>query len=75
MPADEFERVELLAMEKETLGIFLSSHPLADVRHILRERVDCSLAELPSQARRRLGHGRRAHHARRSGSVRSRATR
>ena len=28
LPADEFERFELLAMEKETLGIFLSSHPL-----------------------------------------------
>ena len=36
-------------MEKETLGIFLSSHPLADVRHMLRERVDCSLAELASK--------------------------
>ena len=35
--------------EKETLGIFLSSHPLADVRHLLRARVDCSLAELASK--------------------------
>ena len=46
VPADEFERSELLRMEKETLGIFLSSHPLADVRELLRRRVDCSLAEL-----------------------------
>jgi DNA polymerase-3 subunit alpha len=46
IPADEFERAELLRMEKETLGIFLSSHPLADVRDVLRARVDCSLAEL-----------------------------
>ena len=50
IPAEEFDRVELLAGEKETLGIFLSSHPLADVRHLLRERVDCSLAELGSKA-------------------------
>jgi DNA polymerase-3 subunit alpha len=49
IPAEEFDRVELLAGEKETLGIFLSSHPLADVRHLLRERVDCSLAELGSK--------------------------
>jgi DNA polymerase-3 subunit alpha len=46
IPAAEFEQVELLQGEKETLGIFLSSHPLADVRHILRERVECSIAEL-----------------------------
>ena len=49
LPADEFERFELLAMEKETLGIFLSSHPLAEVRHILRERTDCSLAEVATK--------------------------
>jgi DNA polymerase III subunit alpha len=49
IPTDELDRVELLAGEKETLGIFLSSHPLSDVRHLLRERVDCSLAELASK--------------------------
>jgi DNA polymerase III subunit alpha len=46
---DEFERFELLAMEKETLGIFLSSHPLAEVRHLLRERTDCSLADVAAK--------------------------
>ena len=45
----EFEQVELLQFEKDTLGIFLSSHPLADVRHVLAERVDCSLADLGSK--------------------------
>ncbi|MGE5408749.1 MAG: DNA polymerase III subunit alpha [Syntrophothermus sp.] len=44
--AAEFERAELLAMEKETLGTYLSSHPLAEVGAALRARVDCSLAEL-----------------------------
>ena len=34
------------AMEKETLGLFLSSHPLKEVRPALRARVDCTLAEL-----------------------------
>ena len=33
-------------MEKETLGTYLSSHPLAEVARRLRARVDCSLAEL-----------------------------
>jgi DNA polymerase III subunit alpha len=49
LPAEEYERFELLALEKETLGIFLSSHPLAEVRHLLRKRTDCSLAEVASR--------------------------
>jgi DNA polymerase III subunit alpha len=47
--AAEFERRELLAMEKETLGTFLSSHPLSEVREALRARVDCGLADLASK--------------------------
>jgi len=46
IPAAEFERAELLAMEKETLGTYLSEHPLTEVRGALRARVDCGLAEL-----------------------------
>jgi DNA polymerase-3 subunit alpha len=46
VPADEFDSRELLRMERETLGTFLSAHPLSEVRDALRERVDCSLAEL-----------------------------
>jgi DNA polymerase III subunit alpha len=46
IPAGEVDRRELLAMEKETLGTYLSSHPLSEVRDALRARVDCSLAEL-----------------------------
>ncbi len=44
--AAEFDRRELLAMEKETLGTFLSSHPLSEVRDALRARADCTLGEL-----------------------------
>jgi len=47
--AAEFERRELLAMEKETLGTYLSSHPLSEVRDALRARVDCPLADLASK--------------------------
>ncbi len=47
--AAEFERRELLAMEKETLGTYLSSHPLTEVREALRARVDCSLTDLANK--------------------------
>jgi DNA polymerase-3 subunit alpha len=46
IPAAEFDRAELLAMEKETLGTYLSSHPLTEVGPALRARVDCSLSEI-----------------------------
>jgi DNA polymerase-3 subunit alpha len=44
--AEEFDQRELLRLEKETLGTFLSSHPLAEVKDALRARVDCSLSSL-----------------------------
>jgi DNA polymerase III subunit alpha len=47
--ASEFDRAELLAMEKETLGTYLSSHPLSEVREALRARVDCPLADLAAK--------------------------
>jgi DNA polymerase-3 subunit alpha len=40
------DRAQLNEWEKETLGLFLSSHPLKEVRPALRARVDCSLADL-----------------------------
>ena len=46
VPALPDSRAELNAMEKETLGLFLSSHPLKEVRAALRARVDCTLAEV-----------------------------
>ncbi|HEY6780427.1 MAG TPA: OB-fold nucleic acid binding domain-containing protein, partial [Thermoleophilaceae bacterium] len=40
------ERAQVNEWEKETLGLFLSSHPLKEVRHALRAKVDCSIAEI-----------------------------
>jgi DNA polymerase-3 subunit alpha len=40
------DRKQLNEWEKETLGLFLSSHPLKEVRPALRAKVDCSLADL-----------------------------
>ncbi len=44
--SEEFDQREFLALEKETLGTFLSAHPLTEVRDALRARVDCSLASV-----------------------------
>src|SRR3954452_3539088 len=49
VPRLEDMREELNAWEKETLGLFLSSHPLKEVRGALRAKVECSLAELASK--------------------------
>ena len=43
---EEFPQSELLAVEKEAIGLFISAHPLKPVREALRARVDCSLAEV-----------------------------
>ena len=42
----EFEKAELLKLEKESLGLYVSEHPLHAVREQLRRKTDCSLAEL-----------------------------
>jgi len=46
VPAIADERGRLNEWEKETLGLFLSSHPLKEVRGALRAQVDCTLADL-----------------------------
>ncbi|HXM86248.1 MAG TPA: DNA polymerase III subunit alpha, partial [Solirubrobacteraceae bacterium] len=43
---EEFDQAELLAVEKEAIGLFISAHPLKPLREALRARVDCSLAAL-----------------------------
>jgi DNA polymerase III subunit alpha len=49
IPGAEFDRAEMLAMEKETLGTYISSHPLQEVGPALRARVDCSLTQLAAK--------------------------
>ncbi len=46
VPDLEDDRKQLNEWEKETLGLFLSSHPLKEVRHALRAKVECSVADL-----------------------------
>ncbi|MEA2152285.1 MAG: polymerase subunit alpha, partial [Solirubrobacteraceae bacterium] len=44
--SEEFEQAELLAVEKEAIGLFISAHPLKPLREALRAKADCPLAAL-----------------------------
>ncbi|HEX4109200.1 MAG TPA: OB-fold nucleic acid binding domain-containing protein, partial [Solirubrobacteraceae bacterium] len=46
IPSEEFDQSELLAVEKEAIGLFISAHPLKPLREALRAKVDCALGEL-----------------------------
>jgi DNA polymerase-3 subunit alpha len=46
IPGEEFDRTEMLAAEKESLGLFISAHPLKEVGPALRAKADSTLAEL-----------------------------
>ena len=46
IPEGEFDQPEMLAAEKETLGLFLSNHPLKPLAGALRANVDATIAEL-----------------------------
>jgi DNA polymerase III subunit alpha len=46
IPPGEFDKRELLAMEKESLGLYVSEHPLTAVAAELRRKTDCGLAEV-----------------------------
>jgi DNA polymerase-3 subunit alpha len=43
---DEFDKPELLRLEKETLGLYVSEHPLHAIRDQLRRKTDSSVADL-----------------------------
>jgi DNA polymerase-3 subunit alpha len=49
IPAEEFDQAQLLAAEKEAIGLFVSAHPLKPLREALRARVDCPLSALPDR--------------------------
>jgi DNA polymerase-3 subunit alpha len=46
IPPGEYDKRELLAMEKESLGLYVSEHPLTAVADQLRRKTDCGLAEV-----------------------------
>jgi DNA polymerase-3 subunit alpha len=46
IPESEWDQPDLLAAEKETLGLFLSNHPLKALSALLRAEVDVPIVEL-----------------------------
>ena len=50
VPEGEFEQGELLTLEKEVLGTFLSSHPLTEVREALAAKVERPLSAVGGMA-------------------------
>ncbi len=46
IPDEEFEKSDLLRLEKETLGLYVSEHPLSALRSELRAKTDATIAEL-----------------------------
>jgi DNA polymerase-3 subunit alpha len=44
--SEEYDQAELLSVEKESIGLFISAHPLKPLREALRARADCPLAAL-----------------------------
>jgi DNA polymerase-3 subunit alpha len=45
-PTAEFEKNELLRLEKEVLGLYVSEHPLSSIRDQLRRKSDATIGEL-----------------------------
>ena len=46
VPSIPDDRKQLNEWEKETLGLFLSSHPLKEVRAALRQKIECGIKDL-----------------------------
>jgi DNA polymerase-3 subunit alpha len=46
IPSGDYSREELLALEKETLGLYVSSHPLKDIRHQVRREAEHLVSQL-----------------------------
>ncbi|MCV2393409.1 DNA polymerase III subunit alpha [Actinotalea sp. M2MS4P-6] len=42
----EWDKKQLLAFEREMLGLYVSDHPLSGLEHVLAQAADCSLAAL-----------------------------
>jgi DNA polymerase III subunit alpha len=49
IPTLEYDRNDLLAREKESIGIYISEHPLKRVREALKVKTDCSCDKVMDQ--------------------------
>ena len=55
IPGEEFDQAGMLAAEKESIGLFISAHPLKPLREALHAAVDCSLSDLAERQATRTG--------------------
>ena len=46
IPSDEFDKRELLSAEREATGLYISAHPIKEVKAALLKAADCSLSGL-----------------------------
>ncbi len=46
LSTDEYDKGELLRLEKEVLGLYVSEHPLSGIREQLRRKSDATIGEL-----------------------------
>ncbi len=51
----EWDKKELLAREREMLGLYVSDHPLFGLEHVLSSAADCSVAQLLTDESRQDG--------------------
>ena len=49
IPIDEYDKREILTLEKESVGLFISEHPLKSVREALGAKVDCTCTDVSSR--------------------------
>ncbi len=47
--SEEYEKNELLLMEKESLGLYVSEHPLAALKEQLARKTDSKLVDIPAR--------------------------
>lgn len=51
----EWEKTQLLAFEREMLGLYVSDHPLAGLEHVVKASGDCTIGQLYSETDRADG--------------------
>ncbi|HET8662212.1 MAG TPA: DNA polymerase III subunit alpha [Micromonosporaceae bacterium] len=49
IPAQEWDKADLLAFEREMLGLYVSDHPLFGLEHVLSAAADMSIAALAEE--------------------------
>ncbi|MEV0272984.1 DNA polymerase III subunit alpha [Hamadaea sp. NPDC050747] len=49
IPTDEWDKSDLLALEREMLGLYVSDHPLFGIEHVLAGAADFSIAALSEE--------------------------